>query len=94
MFLQVLLELVNLWNLLEQPTCGYQWTTDAQTPAHAELCAARIVIRTRRHVNTLLPFSEIHWLPVRARINFKILLLFFKCVKNYAPKYLTELLHA
>ena len=35
---------------------------------------------------------ELHWLPVRARIEFKILLITFKVIKGLAPKYLSDLI--
>ena len=35
---------------------------------------------------------KLHWLPVRYRINFKILLITFKVIRGLAPKYLSELL--
>ena len=35
---------------------------------------------------------KLHWLPIRARIEYKILLLVFKCLHNMAPKYLENLL--
>ena len=34
----------------------------------------------------------LHWLPIRYRIHFKILLLTFKCLHGLAPKYLSDLL--
>ena len=34
-----------------------------------------------------------HFLPVKARIEYKIYLLVFKCLNNLAPSYLDELLH-
>ena len=33
-----------------------------------------------------------HWLPIRERIDYKILTLVFKCVNNQAPAYLQDLL--
>ena len=36
--------------------------------------------------------SWLHWLPVRARIEFKILLITFKAIKGLAPKYLSDLI--
>ena len=35
---------------------------------------------------------ELHWLPVRARIEFKILLITFKIIKGLAPKHLSDLI--
>ena len=38
-----------------------------------------------------LPFlCSLHWLPVKFRIDFKILLLTFKAIYCYAPGYLTD----
>ena len=36
--------------------------------------------------------KELHWLPIGARIDFKILLLTFKILNDLAPYYLTSLL--
>ena len=41
------------------------------------------------HITPIL--KELHWLPVRARIEFKILLITFKAIKGLAPKYLSDL---
>ena len=35
---------------------------------------------------------ELHWLPIKQRINFKILLITFKALHNQAPTYLADLL--
>ena len=32
--------------------------------------------------------KDLHWLPVRARIEFKVLIQVFKCLKSQAPQYL------
>ena len=36
---------------------------------------------------------ELHWLPVRFRVEYKIGLIVFKCLNALAPSYLTDLLH-
>ena len=36
--------------------------------------------------------SHLHWLPVKARIEFKIMLIKFKAIHGLAPKYLCDLL--
>ena len=37
---------------------------------------------------------ELHWLPIRRRIEYKILMLTFKCVPHgIAPVYLMDLVH-
>ena len=53
--------------------------------------AARIVSRTNPpHITTLL--KKLHWLPIRVRICYKVLLMTYKCLNNLAPMYLTNLL--
>ena len=42
------------------------------------------------HITPVL--KDLHWLPIRIRIDFKILLLTFKCMQGCAPLYLRELL--
>ena len=42
------------------------------------------------HITPIL--KELHWLPVCARIEFKILLITFKAIKGLAPKYLSDLI--
>ena len=42
------------------------------------------------HISPLL--RCLHWLPVKARIEFKILLIRFKAIHGLAPKYLCDLL--
>ena len=43
------------------------------------------------HVGDTL--KDLHWLPVRERIQFKILLLVFKCLNGMGPTYLNEMLN-
>ena len=58
----------------------------------AQNAAARLISKTskRNHITPVL--KNLHWLPVTARINFKILLQTFKCLNESAPVYLTDLL--
>ena len=53
--------------------------------------AARLVCMKRKydHVTPLL--VELHWLPVKERVNFKILLTTFKILHGSAPAYLSDL---
>ena len=55
--------------------------------------AARLVLRKRKsdHVTPLL--EKLHWLPVEARIHYKIATLAFRHFENSLPPYLSELLH-
>ena len=54
--------------------------------------AARVLTRTRKrdHISPVL--ASLHWLLVKSRIEFKILLLTFKALNNIAPLYLKELI--
>ena len=53
--------------------------------------AARVLTRTKKrdHISPVL--ASLHWLPVKSRIEFKILLLTFKALNNLAPLNLKEL---
>ena len=53
--------------------------------------AARIITGTRKREHITPVLKRLHWLPVRQRIEFKILLLVFKCIQGLAPAYLCEL---
>ena len=54
--------------------------------------AARLITKIPRHSNVSTALKKLHWLPVRQRVDFKILLLTYKCLNNQAPAYLKELL--
>ena len=56
--------------------------------------AARIVLRKPRHVSATSLLRTLHWLPVKARIQYKIACLCFQCLSyNTMPPYLSDLLH-
>ena len=54
--------------------------------------AARVVTLTKKHDHITPVLKELHWLPVRKRIEFKILLLAYKCLHGTALSYLREML--
>ena len=54
--------------------------------------AARIVTRTKRHEHITSVLEHQHWLPVKFRFDFKILLTVFKALNGLAPEYVSELL--
>ena len=53
--------------------------------------SARLVLRKsqREHVNPML--LELHWLPIRARVIYKVGVLCHKCINDHAPSYLSQL---
>ena len=53
--------------------------------------AARIVSRTPKYDHISPVLKALHWLPVKARILFKILLLMYKSVNGIAPPYLCDM---
>ncbi len=53
--------------------------------------AARIVTRCDRRDHITPVLKSLHWLPVKYRIDFKILLFVYKCMNDLAPSYLIEL---
>ena len=54
--------------------------------------AARLIKKEKKscHITPLL--FDLHWLPVEYRIQYKILLLTYKCLHGRGPAYLTSLL--
>ena len=54
--------------------------------------AARLLTGTRKRDHITPVLASLHWLPVRFRIDFKILLFVFKSLNGLAPGYLAELL--
>ena len=54
--------------------------------------AARLIVRALRSDHMTPILTDLHWLPIPARLEFKILLLTFKCLHNQGPSYLRELL--
>jgi len=54
--------------------------------------AARVITRThvRDHITPIL--MDLHWLPVRWRIHYKVLLQAYKAQHGLAPNYISELL--
>ena len=52
--------------------------------------SARLIYRAHEfcHITPLL--AELHWLPVRSGIHYKILLITFKILHSLSPKYLSD----
>ena len=53
---------------------------------------AKLVTTTSRicHITPIL--KDLHWLPIKYRIEFKIVLLTFKCLYGLAPQHLVDLI--
>ena len=55
--------------------------------------ACRTVLGLKKRESTDEHLKKLHWLKVNERIQYKILLLTFKCLNGLAPSYLSDLLH-
>ena len=56
--------------------------------------AAQLVLRQSRHASATALLRTLHWLPVKARIQYKIACLCFQCIyQDSMPPYISDLLH-
>ena len=54
--------------------------------------SAKLVLGHSKYSSSEQALKELHWLPIRARIDFKILCLLHKCTYGFAPDYLRTML--
>ena len=52
--------------------------------------AARLITKTRKYDHITPVLKELHWLPVKFRSQFKIVLMVYKCMHSLAPVYLSD----
>ena len=52
--------------------------------------AARLITRTKKYTHITPVLKQLHWLPVKSRITFKIILITFQCLNSMAPDYLND----
>ena len=50
--------------------------------------AARVTTKTRKFDHITPVLRELHWLPVRKRIVYKLAVMVYKCLHRLAPPYL------
>ena len=53
--------------------------------------AARVVLNASYEQPSADLLKELHWLPVKARVMFKVLVMVFRVISNTAPVYLREM---
>ena len=53
---------------------------------------AKLVLSRSKFDSSKQALYDLHWLPVKARINFKILTFMYNCSVGKSPVYLNELL--
>ena len=54
--------------------------------------AAKLVLGMKKYDRATVALRRLHWLSIRARIDFKILTLIHKCLSGNASGYLTDIL--
>ena len=54
--------------------------------------AARVLSKTRKYDHITPVLKKLHWLPVKQRIEYKILLLTWKSLNGISPAYLSDLI--
>ena len=59
---------------------------------HVQNAAARLVAGAKKQEHIKPVLQTLHWLPIRAQIDFKILLITYKALNNRAPTYISELI--
>ncbi len=62
---------------------NYKWVQNS---------AARIICKTSRFDHITPVLCTLHWLPIKFRISYKILILTFKAIHGLAPDYITNLI--
>ena len=55
--------------------------------------STKTILNRTKYSSTTEALKILHWLPVRARINFKILSLTHQCIHGTAPDYLKSLIN-
>ena len=53
---------------------------------------AKVVLNQSKYSSTTEAFRKLHWLPIRERIEFKIMCMVWKSLHGMAPPYLSDLL--
>ena len=54
--------------------------------------AARLITKKRKFDSIFQILQELHWLPIKSRIKFKLLTMVFRCIQGSAPVYLQEII--
>ena len=57
-----------------------------------ENITSKIAMKVRKHNSTTTALKKLHWLPIRARKDHKVLTLVYKCIQGNAPEYYKELI--
>ena len=78
------------WNNGNALLCGLPQTLLSKVQ-RVQNAAARLVCLTGQGEHITPVLKELHWLPVRQRISFKVLVLTYQALHGTAPHYMTDL---
>ena len=73
---------------MEFPTTDYHM----QKLQRVMNASARLIFCAPTHCHITPLLLRLHWLPIRLRIKFKILMMTYKVLQGLAPKYLIDLI--
>ena len=59
----------------------------------AQNSAVRLIEKLKKHDRVSEYRKQLHWLPISARIQFKLMTTTWKALNDQAPKYIEQLLH-
>ena len=65
---------------------------DIQRLQRIQNWSAKLIYRAKKFDHASPYLQELHWLPVRERVIFKIMMYVYKCLTGTAPGYLTACL--
>ena len=52
--------------------------------------AARVILQLSKFGHITPSFVDLHWLPIKFRVQFKLLLIVYKSLRNQAPDYIND----
>ena len=58
----------------------------------AQNSAVRLIEKLKKYDHVSSSRQQLHWLPIQARIHFKLLMTTWKAIKKQAPKYIQQLI--
>lgn len=80
------LSMFRFWHVLIPVTLCQSTLSRLQLVQNA---AIRLLTVTRESITRIL--ASLHWLPVKYRVDFKVLLFVFKALQRLAPGYISDL---
>ncbi|XP_071787351.1 uncharacterized protein [Asterias amurensis] len=67
-------------------------TSDIKRLQRIQNWAAKLICKAMKYDHATPCLQQLHWLPVKERVTFKVLVTVFKCLQGIAPGYLSSCL--